>query len=386
MLVVDLAHAEGLVIKPTAKKKPENESDNKPKKNPFLVLALVILGAAAWVAYDQGYIGSANKKAETATVEQPQEPTPAPVKEPEPAGKMVTFMLLPRYLHTDTPTILNINRGTDLQDLIAKIEKEVSSKTLTVKVMVDSEYAYSRSDFSDMNNSFVAASLSPLLRIKLRKAPIEPVATFSPHSSYACFREAVVIVKENAGINTIADLKDKKMLVEGIAEGPSILFNKFTDEVNTEAKGIYSNIAFQMEKAGLIDGLRGGTADALFLNMYTVPAEGYYTILGRLGEQNKIQGFEDFKVLHLTHYNLPCGLLMATADISQEVRDEFLKNLTEFLAKKENRELLDQKIGIKSFTPTPAETWTKSVEFMNNFTVESPPGKVVMEKIKNSTK
>ncbi len=348
-----------------------------------MVLALAAATAGLWQANKAGLFNSSTDKKAAAIAKKTEQPTPAP----ETAGqvKTINLMLLPRYLHTDTPSILNINRGTDLTALIEKIEKEVSTKTLKVKVTVDSEYAYSRQDFSDMKNSFVMASLSPLLRITLRKAPIEPVATFSPHSAYSCQREAVVVVKANSTINTIADLKDKKMMVEGIAEGPSILFNKFTDEVNTAAKGIYSNIAFQMERAPLIESLKSGSADALFLNMYTIPAEGYFTILGKLSEQNKLPGFEDFKVLHLTHYNLPCGLLMATADVPLETRDEFLKNLNDFL-QKGNREFFDQNIGIKSFTPAPMETWTKSVEFMHNFTVESPPGKVVMDKIKSSTK
>ena len=386
--VADRVRAEDLVIKPS-KKKSNNETSIS--KNYIVALVIVVIIAGLWQAKERGLIDVLKKQKNQSSQSASLEPTVQRVtdsKEIETAidpkeVKTVTLMLLPRYLRLDKPSMLNIKKGSDLKELAEKIEKEVSTKTLAVKVFVDSEYAYTKNDFSDMKNSFVAASLSPLLRIKLRNAPIEPMATFSPSFASTCFRDAAVVVKTDSTIKTIADLKDKKMMVEGIAEGPSILFNKFTDEVNTAAKGIYSNIAFQMEPRPLIESLQNGSSDALFLNMYTVPGEGHFTIFGKLGDNNKIAGYDEFKVLQLAQYDLPCGLLMATSDVPQETRDELFKSLNKFLDEG-NRDFVSKQIGIKSFFPTPVETWTKSVDFMHKFTVESPAGQVVMEKIKRS--
>lgn len=334
-------------------------------------------------------LASKIKKTNTSAINQPQPQSqsqsqaspPVPANKPLPTFKSITLLLFPTQVGTGSPTILNIKRETDLKEFISKIEDELSSENVAVKVMIASDYANTKNDFSDMTNSFLIANLSSLLKLNLKKAPIEPIATISPHVKFACFEEAAILVRADSGINSIGDLKDKRMLVEGVAEAPSIIFNKFTDEVNTEAKGIYSTINFQTEKAPFMEGLRFGVADVLFLNMQAIQFDGYYTILGRLGEQNKLPDFDDLKVLHLTHYRLPCGLLMSSADIPLEARAEFLSNLNKFLEKESNRELFEKNIGIKSFTSTPVETWTKSVEFMNNFSVESPPGKTVLEKI-----
>lgn len=382
-----------LAIKPEVKKKPENISGSKTTTSSYLVLITIVIGVGAWLAYDKGLLGSdfsfENKKTNTSAINQPQSQSqsqsqaspPVPANKPLPTFKSITLLLFPTQVGTGSPTILNIKRETDLKEFISKIEDELSSENVAVKVMIASDYANTKNDFSDMTNSFLIANLSSLLKLNLKKAPIEPIATISPHVKFACFEEAAILVRADSGINSIGDLKDKRMLVEGVAEAPSIIFNKFTDEVNTEAKGIYSTINFQTEKAPFMEGLRFGVADVLFLNMQAIQFDGYYTILGRLGEQNKLPDFDDLKVLHLTHYRLPCGLLMSSADIPLEARAEFLSNLNKFLEKESNRELFEKNIGIKSFTSTPVETWTKSVEFMNNFSVESPPGKTVLEKI-----
>lgn len=334
------------------------------KKNSAVIFGLIAVLAAGsyWVYQNKKMLGLRNVK----------------VTE-------VNILLLPRYRNVDHPSALTVNKNFDPTPLIKKLEAALNTEKVKYKIRFDGKYVLEKTDFSDLKNTIVFANTTFLFKMSKKNALLDPLMTFSPNAVNDCSEDGALVVLNDSPISSLQDAAEKSIMVEGLAGVSNFTLSRTAKEISAFTKEVFSEVSYSVKKEDLLAALVDKKVDMIFLGIHEVANEGAMSLYGKLNKEGGIEGQDNMKVLYRTTQAIPCGFVMSTADVLPYVKDEFGMKINSFVMDKNNKTFLDQTIGIKSFHPVGIDTWQKAYEFMVDNDIQSPMGKLILSKTKNSS-
>lgn len=196
-------------------------------------------------------------------------------------------------------------------------------------------------------------------------AKLRPVFAVSPDRESSCHSEMQIITTKKSGLKSMADLKNKKLVITERAMRSVNMLTATFEKENLSFDTLYIKRKIPWAKENLLS----GTVDAIVI---TVSKLGNGQTISRFGsfDGNNYEKEPEMQVIYTTDTKIPCRVIFVNEKLAPETQKAFITKLLSLTNDADSRITLRQLAMIGGLTTLTSEDWSVITKTLGEATAD----------------